>query len=88
MDLVMRPIGIIRSPHRSDAGTPIQPAQYIDPCSSACCFDGWRGIKVKPPPLSHVKDVPVEKPRGFALRIGWRRHGLIAIDEIPGASSG
>ena len=74
--------------HAFQHGGWTKPARYIDPCSSAFYFDGWRGLKVKPPPLSHVGQAPVEMPGGFALRLGWRRHGLIAIDEIPGASSG
>ena len=74
--------------HAFQHGGWTKPARYIDPCSSAFYFDGWRGIKVRPPPLSHVGQVPVEKPGGFPLSKGWRRHGLIAVDEIPGVSSG
>lgn len=69
--------------HAFQHGGWTKPARYIDPCSSGFYFDGWRGMKVRPPPL----EAPVEKPGGFALTAGWRRHGMIAMDEIPGASS-
>ena len=68
--------------HAYQRGGWTKPAEYIDPCSSGYYFDGWRGTKVRPPPL----DAPVDKPGGFALKRGWRRHGLIVVGEIPGAS--
>jgi REP element-mobilizing transposase RayT len=55
-------------------------ADYIDPCSSGLFFDGWRQRMQRPSGL----DPPVVEARGFPLRKGWRRHGLIAVDEIPG----
>ena len=68
--------------HSSRRGGQTKPAKTIDPCSSGLTFDGWRGIKAKALTLEPA----VEEPRGFALRRGWRRHGLIAIDELPGGS--
>jgi hypothetical protein len=66
----------------------------IDPCSSGAYFDGWRGWAPDsgmPPPYAQ------RPPRGIALgsatqartwlaRRGWRRHGLIGLDEAPRAS--
>jgi REP element-mobilizing transposase RayT len=57
--------------------------EYIDPCSSGPFFDGWRGRRARRP---KGVDPPVAEARGFPLRRGWRRHGLIAVDEIPGAT--
>lgn len=56
---------------------------YFDPCSSAAEFDGWRpihGLDPPPPPRREV----TAPPRCNLLRVLWRRHGLIAPNEIPG----
>jgi putative transposase len=50
----------------------------IDPCSSARWFDGF--ADTKPASLS---EPPTRLPRTWLLRVGWRRHGLIAQDEGP-----
>lgn len=55
-------------------------ARYIDPCSSGRYFDGWRDVRVHPP---SGLDPPVVAPAGYALQRGWRRHGLIGLQEIP-----
>lgn len=58
---------------------------WIDPCSSAAWFDGWREpvqpdtwwkrrLLEEPP--------PVARPTVWLLTVGWRRHGLIAFDEV------
>jgi hypothetical protein len=71
----------------------------IDPFSSGVWFDGWRGWRPKsgvPPPFAaraawlktHARDL-VDPPVGFArtwlARVGWRRHGLIALSETLGS---
>jgi len=52
-----------------------------DPCSSAPWFDGWLGLLAPraPPGLA-----PVVAARTWLVTIGWRRHGRIAVDEVPG----
>lgn len=58
---------------------------YFDPCSSASEFDGWRtidGLDAPPAPTREVTAVP----RTLLLSVLWRRHGLIAANEIPGAA--
>jgi putative transposase len=56
-----------------------QDRRRIDPCSSAPWFDGFRE------PLPRVLDPsPVRAPATWLLRIGWRRGGLLAIDDCPG----
>jgi putative transposase len=58
--------------HRVDA-----PA--LDPCSSARWFDGWQpGLLVGP-----EGDRPVARPRTWLAAVGWRRHGLLGIQERP-----
>ena len=56
----------------------------MDPFSSAWWFDGWRDGRwrdgLKPPEMRTVADAET-----WLLRVGWRRHGLLAIDEVPPA---
>jgi REP element-mobilizing transposase RayT len=55
----------------------------FDPYSSAVWFDGW-----KEGPLRWPKSVqrapPVRPARTWLLRTGWRRHGALALCEVPG----
>ena len=59
-----------------------------DPCSSGAWFEGWR----EPPPdlTSTVASQgpppqrPVGEPHTWLRSTGWRRHGLIRLDEVPG----
>jgi REP element-mobilizing transposase RayT len=56
-------------------------AAGFDPCSSARWFAGWKVPPERPPDAS-----PVETPGTWLLRIGWTRHGLIAMHEGPNGS--
>ena len=67
--------------HTARVGLPLD---YIDPCSSWAYFDGWRGRMARRQARARVGDPPVAPPRTWLLRVGWRRHGLVRIDEIPG----
>jgi len=50
----------------------------VDPYSSGPWFDGWRqGVVLR-------GDGPGAMARTWLLREGWRRHGLIGIEEDPG----
>ncbi|HEX5058753.1 MAG TPA: transposase [Kofleriaceae bacterium] len=54
----------------------------LDPYASGLSFAGWDGIAFAKPvdftPLS------VSEPQTWLLRVGWRRHGLLRVDEVPG----
>src|SRR5262245_2316590 len=51
----------------------------IDPATSGRWFDGWRHA------MERARDGPaVARPRTWLLAVGWRRHGLIRVDEVPG----
>jgi len=50
----------------------------LDPRSSAGWFTGWRLSITRPPGRP-----PVALPRTWLAAVGWRRHGLIGIDEAP-----
>ena len=57
----------------------------MDPFSSAWWFDGWKDPGWRngvPPPEMRT----VAEPETFLLRTAWKRHGLIAIDELPAAA--
>jgi REP element-mobilizing transposase RayT len=53
-------------------------ARGIDPCSSGAWFIGWRERQ----PISD--DSPVAAPRTWLASVGWRRCGLLRLDERPG----
>src|SRR5262245_8591087 len=56
----------------------------VDPASSGRWFDGWR----REPLVNEgsVAAIPVTQPRTWLLAVGWRRHGLIDPEEIPGGA--
>jgi REP element-mobilizing transposase RayT len=52
-----------------------------DPHSSGRWFDGWRDWR--PPSIPDAS--PTSLAKTWLLAVGWRRHGLIQIAEVPGA---
>ena len=53
----------------------------VDPASSGRWFEGWAECPVLP------ADRPaVARAHTWLLRAGWRRHGLIRSDEVPGGA--
>src|SRR5688572_951051 len=56
---------------------------WLDPYSSGPWFEGWDylpdyfGFNAPGPN-------PIEPPRTWLLRTGWKRHGPIRLDAIPG----
>jgi REP element-mobilizing transposase RayT len=55
---------------------------WTDPRSSAPIFDGWSITRGSP--SAAAEDLGTTEARTWLLRIGWRRHGLIDPNEIPG----
>jgi len=55
----------------------------FDPYSSAVWFDGWKEGPLRWP-MSVERAPPVAPPRTWLLRTGWRRHGALALCEVPG----
>jgi len=51
----------------------------IDPCSSGPWFAGW----FAPHAAARSGPSPVARARTWLARVGWRRHGLIALSEKP-----
>jgi hypothetical protein len=56
----------------------VRGAHGLDPRSSAAWFAGWRRSIV--PPSGRA---PVVTPRTWLGSVGWRRHGLLGVDETP-----
>lgn len=57
------------------------PGDWIDVCSSAPWFDGWRNqprLYSAPEP-----DIPITAAVTWLLRAGWRRCGLVHTAEVP-----
>jgi putative transposase len=50
----------------------------LDPRSSAAWFAGWRTATGLPSGRA-----PVAAPRTWLAAVGWRRHGLVGVDETP-----
>lgn len=51
----------------------------VDPASSGRWFKGWKR------PVAAAEDPPiVPQPHTWLVRAGWRRHGLLDPDEVPG----
>jgi REP element-mobilizing transposase RayT len=50
----------------------------VDAYSSGAWFDGWKHEVAAP-----SRSAPLTRARTWLLNIGWRRHGLIAVDEKP-----
>jgi putative transposase len=60
---------------------------WLDPCSSAAAFHGWSRPATLPP--AFVDTEPIEataKPETWLIRLGWRKHGVLSPDEVPGGS--
>ncbi len=60
---------------------------WVDPYSSGPWFDGWRApIRSDAPWLERLRrrERPTAMSRTWLLATGWRRHGLLAFDEVPG----
>ena len=58
------------------------PSGTVDPCSSGRWFDGWRKGEPRPAPSQEPPDVA--SARFWLLKTGWRKHGLVALSEVPG----
>jgi hypothetical protein len=62
---------------------------WMDPCSSAVFFKGWqRGTWIDQgeclEELWSDAGRPFAAPATWLLCTGWKRHGLLATDEVPG----
>lgn len=56
----------------------------IDPFSSGWYFHGWKDESWRQDVTPSAHNTPVANAHTWLLRKGWRRHGLIALDDVPG----
>jgi REP element-mobilizing transposase RayT len=68
--------------HREDETCERARLASVDPYSSALSFDGWKGVTFAVP--ADFTPLPVAGPSTWLLRVGWRKHGLIDVREVPG----
>ena len=69
---------------RQRMGSP--PPVRLDEASSGAWFDGWRRtprISDRSPPAGPAA---VATPHTWLLAVGWRRHGLVDLAELPGSA--
>ncbi len=69
--------------HRQDLGI----ASNVDRFSSGVSFDGWKetgGTDFLGAIPRDYEPLPVSRPQTWLLSVGWRRHGLISVREVPG----
>ena len=62
-------------------------ACWADPFSSWAWFEGWKDVpaqRLRGARKGPESERPVAEPKTWLLRVGWRRHGLIRLDEVPG----
>ena len=66
-------------------GVDAQRHGVIDPFASGAFFDGWRGAVLRTAQATDPPSIgpPVRAPSTWLLTVGWRRHGLIRVDEVP-----
>jgi len=67
------------------------PPVRVDEASSGRWFDGWRDDSDRessrePPGRGVASIAEVARPRTWLLSAGWRRHGRIDPEEVPGAT--
>ena len=73
--------------HREDL-RPFARTWTLDPYSTAVTFGGWKGrgpilwLDALPPP--NYVGLVAWLPRTWLLTTGWRKHGLLSMDEVPG----
>ena len=65
--------------HLSATSKKLPPPQ-IDEASSASWFDGWKDFMADPP--ARPREVALADT--WLLNVGWRRHRLIGLAEVPG----
>lgn len=59
--------------------------ECVDVFSSGRYFEGWATAPPDRCDRREGGDAPVAEATSWLLTVGWRRHGLIGIDEVPAA---
>lgn len=78
---------LLNARHHAAAGGRVLAPGWVDPYSSAPWFEGWRGpIRRDQPWMERLGRLarPTARAKTWLLTVGWRRHGLLETDEVPG----
>jgi REP element-mobilizing transposase RayT len=70
--------------HAKAVGVKLARVVRLDPASSARWFDGWRRDATTVAETTPRRSPPVARARTWLLSVGWRRHGLLDPDDVPG----
>jgi len=76
-----------RRRHAAQGGTRIERG-WVDPFSSWAWFDGWRDLPreaARRAQQERAGPAPVAAPKSWLVRIGWRKRGLVSVNETPAA---
>ncbi len=71
--------------HAAQAGRQVD-SGWVDPHSSWAWFDGWRDLSREQARLAKQEragPAPVAKPKSWLLCVGWRKRGLVRVNEVP-----
>ncbi|HEU0034751.1 MAG TPA: transposase [Kofleriaceae bacterium] len=72
--------------HLAERGETL-PADWVDPYSSAMWFEGWtEELAVDQPWKEMLRwlSEPTARAQTWLLNVGWRKHGLLRLDDVPG----
>ncbi len=70
--------------HGEDQDGPRQRAALVDPYSMGIVFDGWRELPTPFAIPDGYEPLPVCGARSWMLTVGWRKHPLVGLREVPG----
>lgn len=71
------------SHHHERAHGNYLPPWHYDLCSSVLEFDGFAVHPEFPPPPLTARRTTVAPQFSYLLAVGWKKHGLISITEVP-----
>jgi len=69
--------------HHGETTASLRGDWNIDPYSSAISFNGWKEPDATRTQGKYAAPL-VWEPQTWLLRVGWKRHGLISLHEVPG----
>jgi hypothetical protein len=68
--------------HREDEGCERARWAALDPYATGLAFDGWANGTFRAP--ADFAPLQVDEARTWLIRVGWKRHAPIDVQEVPG----
>jgi REP element-mobilizing transposase RayT len=78
-------LGYVLNNARRHGIGPVANPGWVDPFSSARYFEGWATAVPDAADRRAAPGAPVAEAESWLLTVGWRQHGLLRPDEVPGA---